>query len=65
VDKVADNQHAIWAKRKRQQLDAVGGGIHPLLVPYDMLTESEKENYRKHVSELFKYLQANGYRIHK
>lgn len=65
VDKLAEHQHAVWAKKKRAQLDAVGGGIHPLLVPYDMLTVAEKEHYRKHVTELFRFLQTNGFRIAK
>lgn len=65
VDRVAEHQHAVWAKKKRAQLESVGGGIHPLLVPYDMLTVAEKESYRKHVTELFKFLQNSGFRISK
>lgn len=40
-----------------------GGGVHQLLVPYDILTDNERKRYRRLTHELIKYLQYNGYRL--
>lgn len=63
VDRLAENAHNHWAKKKKAELARVGGGMHPLLVPYDILTESEKSVYLNHTTELFKFLHVNGYRV--
>lgn len=41
----------------------VGGGIHPGLVPYDILTDREKKRDREAAMELLRFLQMHGYRI--
>ncbi|VEL24674.1 unnamed protein product [Protopolystoma xenopodis] len=40
-----------------------GGGIHQLMVPYDILTDRERQRYRKLTYQLIRFLQFNGYRL--
>lgn len=41
----------------------LGGGVHQLLVPYDILTDRERKRYRRLTHELIRYLQYWGYRL--
>ena len=69
TEKLAENAHDNWAKRRmsegwtwgRQRDDK--SKKHPDLIPYEDLTESEKEYDRKTAMETIKAIIALGYRI--
>ncbi|TPP59596.1 Ryanodine receptor 44F [Fasciola gigantica] len=63
AERLADNAHNIWARQKMSDLEAIGGGVHQLLVPYEILTDNERKRYRRLTHELIKYLQYYGYRL--
>ena len=47
------------------ELENVGAGIHHLLVPYDLMTDREKQKDIQFAQEFLKFLQMNGYRIQR
>ena len=62
---LAVNCHQLWARKKKYDLENIGASLHDLLVPYDLLTDMEKERDQRFTTELLKYLQISGYRMQR
>jgi RyR domain len=71
VERLAQNNHDHWARSRMQEGWGHGhrrddtAKLHPDLVPYQQLPESEKEYDRKTVVEALKAIMALGYEIRK
>ncbi|KAL0274261.1 UNVERIFIED_CONTAM: hypothetical protein PYX00_006731 [Menopon gallinae] len=65
AERLAENAHDIWAKKKKEELTTCGGAVHPQLVPYDLLTDKEKRKDRERSQEFLKYLQYQGFKLHR
>jgi hypothetical protein len=49
----------------KSSLTSLGGGLHSRLVPYQLLTDKEKQKDLKFYQHLVKYLNIFGYRVVK
>lgn len=71
VEKLAQNNHDHWAQQRMDEGWTYGVRRddsykqHPDLVPYNQLSESEKEYDRKMVVEVLKVIIALGYEVRK
>ncbi|XP_035704010.1 ryanodine receptor isoform X5 [Folsomia candida] len=65
AERLAENAHDIWAKKKKEEIESTGGCPHPQLVPFDLLTDKEKKKDRERNTELLKYIQFQGYKLQK
>jgi ryanodine receptor 2 len=71
TEKIAENVHEVWSLGRikdgwtygEERNDAEKK--HPCLVPYDQLTETEKDFDRNTALETIKLIVALGYRIEK
>ncbi len=71
IEMLACNNHDIWAEERIRQGWTFGAErndaekLHPDLIPYEELPESEKEFDRKTAIGVLKVVLAAGYRIEK
>ncbi len=71
TEQIAENVHENWAKARMQEGWTYGKERNdlkkttPCLVPYDKLSEIEKEYDRKTAIETIKLIVALGYKIEK
>jgi hypothetical protein len=71
IERLAQNNHDHWARRRMDEGWRYGRQRdddhkeHPDLVPYEQLSESEKEYDRKTVVEAVKAIIALGYEVKK
>lgn len=69
TEKLAENTHDVWAKGRIEQGWKYGktrddnNKLHPCLIPYSELSESEKEYDRNTALETIKLIQKLGYFI--
>lgn len=69
LERLAENAHDVWAVGRLREGWKYGpqredqAKLHPCLVPYQDLPESEKEYDRRAASETLKAVLALGYRI--
>lgn len=70
-EKLAENTHEVWAVGKLTEGWKYGEKLdkenktHPLLVPYNELSESDKDYDRRTSLETLKLLLKLGYKINK
>ncbi len=71
LERLAENTHEVWARQRMSEGWTHGPRRddalkqHPSLVPYNQLSESEKEYDRKTATEALKVILALGYEIRK
>ena len=68
---IAQNTHEVWSKGRMEEGWVYGSELnhekktHPCLIPYEELSESEKEYDRRTSMETLKVILAMGYKIVK
>ena len=66
AERLSEDAHDIQALNKKSELHLAGGGqINLTLVPFDLLTDSEKKKNRDRCQELLKYIQFQGYNMYR
>jgi hypothetical protein len=71
TEQMAANVHEVWAERRIAEGWQYGEThddarkLHPCLVPYDQLPESEKEYDRNTAMETLKFIRKLGFDIRK
>lgn len=76
AERSAENAHDLWAKKQMEdwtsKLRATARDplrspimLHPLMVPYDLLTDREKRKNRDRSQELLKYMLFEGYKVYR
>ena len=71
TEQLAENVHDIWAYRRLKEGRKIGEKrddvmkIHPNLIPYSQLEESEKEYDREAAIQSIKFIISLGYKIKK
>ncbi len=71
VEKMAKNTHENWAKQRMEDGWKYGKKRndekkeHPCLIPYEELSEEEKEYDRITSKETLKFIKKHGYNIEK
>ena len=69
TEKLAEHAHEVWAVQRIKDGWSHGAArddaqkLHPCLIPYDQLSDSEKQYDRNAALETLKVIQALGYRI--
>ena len=69
TENLARNTHEVWAQRKLSEGWSYGGVLdpaakmHPSLIPYEQLSESEKEYARSTSDQTIKFLLKLGFSI--
>jgi len=65
-ERLSEDGHDIQALREKMELNRRNGGpINLCLVPFDLMTETEKKKNRERCQELLKYIQFTGYNLYK
>lgn len=71
LEQLARNVHEVWAESRLRQGWTYGAGrsdelkTHPCLVPYDRLSEEEKDYDRDTSVNTLKFILKQGFRIEK
>ena len=71
TERLAENAHDHWARRRMAEgwtfgrVRDDGARTHPNLVPYDQLTEAEKEYDRESAMQTLRAMIALGWRIER
>ncbi|CAJ0581879.1 unnamed protein product, partial [Mesorhabditis spiculigera] len=65
AEKMAEQSHLVWARKVLNDLNAKGGNMPTALVPWDLLTDSERRKDRFRAAEILKFWQYHGYHVQK